>query len=94
MAEHCQLSAGKPVTASSPKLALRAEQGLDVSLIPQALQELRVVDPREADTSSQPDLYVAAEEVTAEARIIDLQEERAFRSWHHPRAEHWEALRV
>jgi thiamine biosynthesis protein ThiI len=88
VAEYCDLMPPKPATRAALRDVLRDEAALDLDRLDALVDTRRIFDLRRVDPEGLDARLPEADEIPADAAVIDLRSANAFRSWHYPGALH------
>jgi thiamine biosynthesis protein ThiI len=88
VAEYCAMVPTRPATAAKLDAILRNEQKLDPSLLDRAVAERSVLNLRELDLDAVERPELMTDEIPADATVIDLRSQPAYKGWHYPDALH------
>jgi thiamine biosynthesis protein ThiI len=94
--EYCAIAPGRPVTATSPERAARAEAGMESAVLDRAIDSRRILDLRALEPADLIAPYLFIEQVPDDAVVLDCRPLAHYRAWHYPGAIHrdeWDLLR-
>ena len=86
--EYCAILPDRPVTHSRPEAARDEESRLDLERLDETVAERKVMDLRGLDPFDLVEPYIFAEEVPADAVVVDCRSEEEYEAWHYPGARH------
>jgi thiamine biosynthesis protein ThiI len=90
--EYCAIGAQHPVVATTQVRAERAEVGLNLDTVSEAVRARRMIDLDQVRPADLRAPYLFADSVPLRAQLIDCQDESAFAQWHAPGATHWDPV--
>lgn len=80
--EYCALSPDNPVTAARVSEVDRQEEGMDLSILKDAIRSAETIDLRSARLTEHAASYLFTEEIPSDAVVIDCQPPVMYRQWH------------
>lgn len=86
--EYCAIAPNHPVTGARVGEVDAQEEGMDRSVLEDAVLSARETDVRSLDLDEYAASYLFTEEIPSDAIVIDCQSPRMYRQWHVEGAQH------
>lgn len=87
--EFCQLTTAKPATACSAAVIQQEESLLDASLLFRAVQERRILKPKDMTHQEMTTPYIYQDSISGDYDLlVDCRTLAEYEAWHYPGAQH------